>query len=131
MLNTRDPKWFLLGLAGAALATAIYYLSYTLLLGYSGELINVLGVFLFFLVVCQLIAAAGFFGWKLLLATSALGLVAGVVIMLATLSRGVGGWEDLIAFLIMFQLVIAGFVLGIIMQLIHWLVQRSRAKEEA
>ncbi len=130
MLKTRDARWFLLGLAGAVLATVTYYLGYTMLLGYSGDLVNILGVFLFFLVVCQLAATAGFFGWKLLLTTSSLGLAVGLVVMLATLSQGAGGWEDLIAFLIMFQLIIAGFVLGGILQLIHWLVKRSRERQK-
>lgn len=120
-MQTRDPRWFLLGAAAGVVVTAIYYFSYTRLLGLAPDQLNLPYILLFFLVIAQLVALAGYMNFKVLLVASSLGLVGGLVAMVWVLSAGSGGWEDLVAFIIMMQLIIAGFILGGVVELTMWL----------
>lgn len=121
MFLKRDPRWFLLGSAAGGVATAIYFFSYTRLLNLPANQLNLPLILLYFMVITQLVALAGYKDFKVLLVTSSLGLVSGLGAMIWVLSAATGGWEDLIAFIIMMQLIIAGFVLGGVVELAIWL----------
>lgn len=120
-LKPRDPRWFVLGTATGVVATAIYYFSYTRLLGLAADQLNLPMILLCFQIVTQLVALAGYKNFQVLLITSSLGFASGLVAMIWVLSAGSGGWEDLIAFLIMMQLIIAGFAVGGVVELAIWL----------
>ena len=76
-----------------------------------------IGVFSFIFVLFRMFYAAGLF---------TAGLVVGSAFMLSTFWKGVAGWEDLIGLLSFFVFLAIGLAAGLLVQLIVFLVRKSR-----
>lgn len=125
-------KKFMLGaglLAGSLTALftfALFYIGVKILLGnplLPGNYLA-MGIFAFFIgalsflfVFFRLYYAFGFF---------TAGLVIGAVFMLSTFWKGVAGWEDLIGLISFLFILGIGLGVGLLVQLIVWLVKRSK-----
>ena len=116
----------LIGLLTALFNFAVFYLGVGIFLETPLLLTNYLamaalslaiGVFSFIFILFRMFYAAGLF---------TAGLLVGSAFMLSTFWKGVAGWEDIIGLLSFFVFLGIGLVTGLLVQLIVFLVNKSR-----
>lgn len=84
----RSPLWFALGAGIGVAATAIFILFYAVIFNLDVSNVNIGGILLLFVGLCQVSALAGFFKLKLLAGLSFLGLFAGITMLLSVVKIG-------------------------------------------
>lgn len=72
----------------------------------------------------------GYFNAHLVFIFTAAGVIAGMVLMLITISKNTG-WEDLIGFILFLEFSVFGFVAGILLQVIHFIYTVTRGRRKS
>ncbi len=125
-----DPKQrriaLLAGLIATLLNAASFALGVGLLLGNPLHLQNILAIGIFSLIIGAIIFV--FLLFKLIYAFTVFtaAFLAGSALMLTTFSKGVSGWEDLIGLITYMFLLGIGLSIGLLLELIVYLVKRSK-----
>ncbi|GBG09291.1 MULTISPECIES: hypothetical protein [Paenibacillus] len=110
--------WRIAGVSAALLGAALLAVRFGII-GQEWNLGNAFMLVLLAVVVSLVVAAAGWFGAKWIWLLSTIGFVSGIVFM-AVKSQDTSGWGDLVGFITFMFLSAAGFVLGILVELIAW-----------
>lgn len=115
----RSPYWFLWGAVLAIFVSLLYMTVYTLGYGRDMDYLNIPGIILIFMILCQLIALGGFLGFYLYLALSATGFILGLAMFLGMLTPS-QGFEDLVGAISFLFFSAIGVAAGIVTQMLYW-----------
>ncbi|MCA0756572.1 hypothetical protein KP806_16065 [Paenibacillus sp. N4] len=121
----RSGRWWVYAGVSSLVVTVLIWIIRFMVLGqpFTGTL-----AFRFLLLAVILSFLFSFMGWLgacRLWLLSNIGLAAGLILM-AVYSRDMTGWEDLISFLVFLQATAAGFVLGLVVEVIMLIVRASK-----
>ncbi|HHX29731.1 MAG TPA: hypothetical protein GX720_00710 [Clostridiaceae bacterium] len=120
----------LLGVLVALFTATIFAVGVGILNGTPLLLQNILAMSVLGLILGSIAFLFLFFRLYYALGIYAAGLVLGSAVMISTFLKGVAGWEDLIGLLSYLLLVGMGLALGLLVQLIVYLVQRNKKAKE-
>ncbi|MTI95735.1 MAG: hypothetical protein FH749_09685 [Firmicutes bacterium] len=126
----RSPLWFIAGAVLALAVAVIFVLFYGVIFNHNLGNLNLCGIVLIFFLLFQLIALAGFWGRRILVVCATLGIISGLILFLSVIARNVGGFEGLVGALSMLMLIAAGFALGLILELAHFLWLQVKRKHK-
>ncbi|MHA6482257.1 hypothetical protein ACX1C1_10205 [Paenibacillus sp. strain BS8-2] len=114
--------WGIAGVSALLLSASLLTVRFGII-GQDWNLMNALMLVLLAVVVSVVVAVAGWFGAKWIWLLSTIGFLAGVLYM-AIKSQDLTGWGDLIGFIMFMFMSIAGFVAGIVIEIILWAAKR-------
>lgn len=120
----------LVGVLVALFTATIFAVGVGILNGTPLLLQNILAMSVLGLILGSIAFLFLFFRLYYALGIYAAGLVLGSAVMISTFLKGVAGWEDLIGLLSYLLLVGMGLALGLLVQLIVYLVQRNKKAKE-
>jgi hypothetical protein len=126
-ISTKQKRTALLGgLITALLNAAFFIVGIGLLLGNPLQLQNILAIGIFSLIIGALVFLFLLFRLMYAFGVFITGFLAGSVLMLSTFGKGVAGWEDLVGLLTYLFFLGLGLIAGLVLELIVYLVKRSR-----
>lgn len=114
--------WGIAGVSAALLGAGLLAVRFGIV-GQDWNLMNALMLVLLAVVVSIVVAVAGWFGAKWIWLLSTIGFLTGIVYM-AVKSQDTTGWGDLVGFITFMFMSAAGFVLGIVIEIIAWAAKR-------
>lgn len=121
-------KWLTFGLFSSVLIFFFIVIARFVILRQDFDLYIALRLIVFSVVLATIYSTMGWLGWVRMWVCSITGYLLGIVLMVY-FSRGTTGWEDLIGFLVLIQLIVAGIVLGIVVEVVRVLyVKLKRTK---
>lgn len=116
--NGHAKWWGIAGVSATLLSAAMLAVRFGII-GQEWNWGNALMLVLLAVVVSLVAAAAGWFGAKWIWLLSTVGFLSGIIYM-AVKSQDTSGWGDLVGFITFMFLSAAGFVLGIVAELVAW-----------
>ncbi|MFD2114699.1 hypothetical protein ACFSTH_02870 [Paenibacillus yanchengensis] len=130
LLQPRSRNWLLYLPITTAVITIMIYLVRFVMAGATFDVVIALRMLLFSFIVASIYSLLGYFGLRYILLLSKLGLLLGLV-MMSILSQGnATGWEDLAGFIAFLFLFGAGFVVGIVVELIRIIYVYIKQKKQ-
>ncbi len=126
-----EKKWLLFSLWSAIAASILIVLARFVLSGQQFELIYMLRFMLLGTVISLVFSAMGFLGGIRLWYCSYAGFVIGLAVMVyfSRFSGNKGGWEELIGLLAFAQLLAAGVIVGILVEIIRAVYLKIKSKQ--
>ncbi|WP_151732918.1 hypothetical protein [Paenibacillus tengchongensis] len=126
MPPAKDNRWFRWYLIYALVITALLSVYRFAVLGAEFD-VALLGRFaLLALAFSGIVHICGWFGGKWVWLITTAGLIVGFYTMFRYSGRDMSGWEDLASFVAFMMFAAGSFVLGLIIEGIRWLINRSR-----
>jgi hypothetical protein len=123
----RSSHWWLLAGASSLLIGILLWIIRFLILGQPFTGMHAFRFLLLAVVLSFFLGAAGWLGARKLWLFSNLGIVTGLVLM-AMYSRDTTGWEDLISFIVFLEAVAAGFIVGLVVEVISLIMKAQKNK---
>jgi len=121
-------QWLLFGLMSTVVISLLIMLSRFVIIGQDFDLIiGLRHIFLSF-ILSVVYSLMGWFGAKRMWACSNAGLLLGLILMVYY-SRGNTGWEDLIGFLVLLELIVAGIALGIVVEVTRFIYLKIKNRQ--
>lgn len=126
MPPARSSRWFLWIPCYALLLWLLFLLHRFILLGQTVNGTLLLRFALLSLVISAILNSSGWLGARLLWLITTGGIVIGLGLMFIYSYRDMSGWEDLAGFLTFAIFMLGGFALGLLAEVVQWLMKRLR-----
>lgn len=124
-----DKKWTLIFIIYTVITWAAFILSSSLILDIVPEFKNFLGTLIVSMILSFIICLMGFLNARIAFYMASLGLLTGIIMMISIFTKRTTGWEDLIGPLVMLEFFLFGVGLGLLTQLVMFLIGRYRGKK--
>ncbi|WP_217592576.1 hypothetical protein [Cohnella sp. GbtcB17] len=122
---SRSKRWLSWGATSWLVTTLLFWLIRFAVLGQPWTAVHAFRFLLVALVVSAFAALCGWLGARRLALSTLAGNLLGLLLM-AFVSRGNTGWEDLSSLLVYMELLGLGLAVGVVLELVVWLVGRTR-----
>jgi hypothetical protein len=97
-------------------------------LGQSFDIVILLRLALFAFIVSGVLYGFGWYGARLVWLITTIGISIGLVLMFVYTNRDMSGWEDLAGFLTFVVFMLGGFTVGLLAEVIYFLMKRQLKK---
>lgn len=121
----RSKQWLSWGASSWLVTTLLFWLVRFVTLGQPWTVLHAFRFSMVALVVSVFAALSGWLGAKRLALSVLSGNLLGLLLM-AIVSRGNTGWEDLSSLLVYLELLGLGLAVGVVLELVLWLAGRTR-----
>ncbi|MHA0855911.1 hypothetical protein [Paenibacillus sp. CMAA1364] len=122
----KSKHWFLVMFIYALILWLILSLHRFFFLNQPLDLIILMRYGLFALSISGIISAFGWFGAYYVSSITTIGILIGVILMYLYTNKDMSGWEDLAGFLTFIMMMVGGFVLGLIIEGIVFVIRWRR-----